>query len=60
MKEDFKKLFRQLYMTMLKQMDGCFGLIGKNSKKPLYKEQKLYLEEMHIVEKMLMNQSNGH
>ena len=38
---------------MLKQMGGCFALIGKKSLKlPLFKEQKLYLEEM---ESMLMN-----
>ena len=43
-------------MTMLKQMGGCFALIGRKSLKlPLFKEQKLYLEEMESVESMLMN-----
>ena len=34
-------------MSVLKQMGGCFALIGKKTMKlPLYKEQTLYLEEM--------------
>ena len=40
-------------MTMLRQMGGCFALIGKKSSKlPSYKEQKLYLEEMELMESM--------
>ena len=46
-------------MTMLRQMGGCFSLIEKKSLKlPLYKEQKLYLEEMELMESMLMNHTN--
>ena len=44
---------------MLRQMGGCFALIGKKSSKlPLYKKQKLYLEEMELMESMLMNHTN--
>ena len=43
-------------MTVLKQMGGCFGLIGRNGKEPLYKEEILCLEEMSVIEEMLMNQ----
>ena len=49
----------KLYMTMLKQMGGCFVLIGKKSSKlPLYKKQKLYLEETELMESMLMKHTN--
>ena len=40
---------------MLKQMGGCFALIGKERESSLYKEQKLYLEEIELVEVMMIN-----
>ena len=49
----------KLYMSMLKQMGGCFALIGKKATKlPLYKEQTLYLEEMKPMELMLINHAH--
>ena len=43
---------------MLKQMGGCFALIGKKKEQnPLYKEQKMYLEEIDSVESMIINQN---
>ena len=46
-------------MSMLKQMGGCFALIGKNTMKlPLFKEQTLYLEEMKLMELMLINHAH--
>ena len=48
----------RLYITMLKQMGGCFALIGKKKEqKPLYKGQKMYLEEIDLVESMIINQN---
>ena len=40
---------------MLKQMGGCFALIGKERESPLHKEQKLYLEEIELVEVMMIS-----
>ena len=36
-------------------MGGCFTLIGKERESPLYKEQKLYLEDIEFVELMMIN-----
>ena len=48
-----------LYMAKLKQLGGCFALVGKKMEQhPLYQEQTMYLQEMETVELMLMNNRN--
>ena len=40
-------------------MGDCFALIGKDSKrKPLYKEQKFYLEDIELSEALTINQNH--
>ena len=44
---------------LLKEMGGCFALIGKDSKrKPLYKQQKFYLEDIELSEVLTINQNH--
>ena len=52
-------LLGRRYIALLKEMGGCFALIGKDSKtKPLYKEQKFYLEDIELSEVLTINQNH--
>ena len=52
-------LIGRRYIALLKQMGGCFALIGKDDGegKPLYKEQKFHLEDIELSEVMTINQT---
>ena len=51
-------LLGRKYIVFLKEMGGCFALIGKYSKrKPLYKDQKFYLEDIELSEVLTINQN---
>ena len=42
-------------MAMIKQMGGYFALIGSTGKKPLYKEQMFYVEDIDLIDHLMIN-----